>query len=219
MTETCDGSGRRRQAALGRGRAFLRRHGGNGKRVDLAGELLGKNLIDHAMTLDARLAREGWRYHFDGEMALAGSGRAAMAGVAMKSLTTSSASGAKACFSFRLISSSTPIALAPKSLTDHHILVRVQRAILVVTATASHNAGCMKLNSKFFDRLRVKPDENRSVARHLSELQLAGLQGAWSLPRAQGAGARASITASASTMCASTTSPITISRVSPTRRW
>jgi DnaJ domain len=30
-----------------------------------------------------------------------------------------------------------------------------------VTNTASHNADSMKLDSKFFDRLRVKPDENR----------------------------------------------------------
>jgi DnaJ domain len=33
--------------------------------------------------------------------------------------------------------------------------------MLVVTDTASHNAETMKLDSKFFDRLRVKPDENR----------------------------------------------------------
>jgi DnaJ domain len=33
--------------------------------------------------------------------------------------------------------------------------------MLVVTAAASHNADSMKLDSKFFDRLRVKPDENR----------------------------------------------------------
>jgi hypothetical protein len=33
--------------------------------------------------------------------------------------------------------------------------------MLVVTNTASHNADSMKLDSKFFDRLRVKPDENR----------------------------------------------------------
>jgi DnaJ domain len=30
-----------------------------------------------------------------------------------------------------------------------------------VTNTATHNADSMKLESKFFDRLRVKPDENR----------------------------------------------------------
>lgn len=33
--------------------------------------------------------------------------------------------------------------------------------MLVVAETASHNANTMKLDSKFFDRLRVKPDENR----------------------------------------------------------
>jgi hypothetical protein len=33
--------------------------------------------------------------------------------------------------------------------------------MLVVTNAASHNADSMKLDSKFFDRLRVKPDENR----------------------------------------------------------
>ncbi len=33
--------------------------------------------------------------------------------------------------------------------------------MLVVTATTSHNADRMNLDSKFFDRLRVKPDENR----------------------------------------------------------
>ena len=33
--------------------------------------------------------------------------------------------------------------------------------MLVVTNTRSHNADSMKLDSKFFDRLRVKPDENR----------------------------------------------------------
>jgi hypothetical protein len=30
-----------------------------------------------------------------------------------------------------------------------------------VTNTATHNADSMKLDSKFFDRLRIKPDENR----------------------------------------------------------
>jgi len=33
--------------------------------------------------------------------------------------------------------------------------------MLVVTDAASHNADSMKLDSKFFDRLRVKPDKNR----------------------------------------------------------
>jgi curved DNA-binding protein CbpA len=33
--------------------------------------------------------------------------------------------------------------------------------MLVVSADASHNADSMKLDSKFFDRLRVKPDEDR----------------------------------------------------------
>jgi hypothetical protein len=33
--------------------------------------------------------------------------------------------------------------------------------MLVVRAPASHNAESMKLDSKFFDRLRVKPDKNR----------------------------------------------------------
>ena len=33
--------------------------------------------------------------------------------------------------------------------------------MLVVINTHSHNAGFMKLDSKFFDHLRVKPDENR----------------------------------------------------------
>jgi hypothetical protein len=33
--------------------------------------------------------------------------------------------------------------------------------MLVVTNAATHNADSMKLDSKFFDRLRVKPDENR----------------------------------------------------------
>ena len=33
--------------------------------------------------------------------------------------------------------------------------------MLVVPETASHNADSMKLDSKFFDRLRVKPDANR----------------------------------------------------------
>jgi curved DNA-binding protein CbpA len=33
--------------------------------------------------------------------------------------------------------------------------------MLVVRITASHNANRMNLDSKFFDRLRVKPDENR----------------------------------------------------------
>ena len=33
--------------------------------------------------------------------------------------------------------------------------------MLAVAARASHNARSMKLDSKFFDRLRVKPDENR----------------------------------------------------------
>jgi hypothetical protein len=33
--------------------------------------------------------------------------------------------------------------------------------MLVVSAAASHNADSMKLDSKFFDRLRVKPDESR----------------------------------------------------------
>ena len=33
--------------------------------------------------------------------------------------------------------------------------------MLVVTNATTHNAGSMKLDSKFFDRLRVKPDENR----------------------------------------------------------
>ena len=33
--------------------------------------------------------------------------------------------------------------------------------MLVVRGAASHNAHSMKLDSKFFDRLRVKPDENR----------------------------------------------------------
>jgi DnaJ domain len=33
--------------------------------------------------------------------------------------------------------------------------------MLVVSTTASHNADSMKLDSKFFDRLRVKPDESR----------------------------------------------------------
>lgn len=33
--------------------------------------------------------------------------------------------------------------------------------MLVVTNSASHNADSMKLDSKLFDRLRVKPDENR----------------------------------------------------------
>jgi hypothetical protein len=32
-----------------------------------------------------------------------------------------------------------------------------------VTETASHNADAMKLDSKFFDRLRVKPDEDRML--------------------------------------------------------
>ena len=33
--------------------------------------------------------------------------------------------------------------------------------MLVVSETHSHNAHSMKLDSKFFDRLRVKPDQNR----------------------------------------------------------
>ena len=33
--------------------------------------------------------------------------------------------------------------------------------MLVVTNTQSHNVDSMKLDSKFFDHLRVKPDENR----------------------------------------------------------
>jgi curved DNA-binding protein CbpA len=33
--------------------------------------------------------------------------------------------------------------------------------MLVVTDAASHNADSMKLDSKFFDRLRVKPDQDR----------------------------------------------------------
>ena len=61
-----------------------RRECGDGKRVDLAGELLGQHLIDHAVTLHARLAGEAGRHHFDGEMALAGSGRAGMAGMTMR---------------------------------------------------------------------------------------------------------------------------------------
>ena len=44
----------------------------------------------------------------------------------------------------------------------------------------------MKLDSKFFDRLRVKPDAEPPAARLLSALRAAGLQGAGPLPGAQG---------------------------------
>src|SRR5262245_15519836 len=50
---------------------------------------------------------------------------------------------------------------AASTLTAHLSAFAGTRAILVVTSAASHNADSMKLDSKFFDRLRVKPDENR----------------------------------------------------------
>src|SRR5512143_1317235 len=112
-----------------------------------------------------------------------------------ESLTTSSASGAKACFSFRLISSSTRIASVPtlcrglvtRPITDHHTLIPTPRAILVVTATATHNAG-MKLDSKFFDRLRVKPDENRLLRDACPECEAPGCKepGLYPAPKGRG---------------------------------
>ena len=75
--------------------------------MDLAGKLGGERLIDHAVAFEPRLAGEGRRHHFDGEMALPGSGRAGMPGMAMRSFTTSSAAGAKASVNFFLISRST----------------------------------------------------------------------------------------------------------------
>ena len=44
---------------------------------------------------------------------------------------------------------------AASTLTVHLSLSEGVRAILVVTSATSHNADSMKLDSKFFDRLRV----------------------------------------------------------------
>ena len=89
-----------------------------------------------------------------------------------------------------------------------------------MSTAASHNADFMKLDSKFFDRLRVKPDQNRLLRDSCSVLRVAGLQRARTLPRAQGTRVtRANITASASTMCGNTTNPIITSPGCPTRKW
>ena len=52
--------------------------------------------------------------------------------------------------------------------------------MLVVTNAASHNADSMKLDSKFFDRLRVKPDENRLLRDTCPKCE-------WEAPRATAA--------------------------------
>jgi hypothetical protein len=52
--------------------------------MDLAGKLLRQHFVDHAVTLDPRLAGEACRHHFNAEMAFAGLGRAGVAGMAMR---------------------------------------------------------------------------------------------------------------------------------------
>ena len=46
--------------------------------MDLAGQFVGQNLVDHAVALQPRLARKNWRDHKNREVAFARAGRAGM---------------------------------------------------------------------------------------------------------------------------------------------
>src|SRR5262245_14739731 len=70
-----------RELALGSAHRFARAVGLDGKRMHLAFELGGQNLVDQAVAFYARLASERRRHDEHAKMALAGAGRAAMAGV------------------------------------------------------------------------------------------------------------------------------------------
>jgi hypothetical protein len=52
-------------------RGFARRRHVNSERVDAAGELGCKRRVDHAMTFNAALSAEGFRYDIEPEMSLA----------------------------------------------------------------------------------------------------------------------------------------------------
>ena len=60
--------------------------------------------------------------------------------------------------------------------------------MLVVPETASHNADSMKLDSKFFDRLRVKPDANRLLRDSLPACEWPGCRepGLYPAPKGRG---------------------------------
>lgn len=63
-----------------------------------------------------------------------------------------------------------------------------RRAILVVPNPDSHNAGLMKLDSKIFDHLRVKPDEDRSLRDSAPECEWEGCNkpGLYPAPKGRG---------------------------------
>jgi hypothetical protein len=60
--------------------------------------------------------------------------------------------------------------------------------MLVVATFASHNADSMKLDSKFFDRLRVKPDANRLLRDSLPACERPGCKepGLYPAPKGRG---------------------------------
>jgi hypothetical protein len=60
--------------------------------------------------------------------------------------------------------------------------------MLVVPTAASHNADAMKLDSKFFDRLRVKPDRNRLLRESCPACEWQGCKepGLYPAPKGRG---------------------------------
>ncbi len=75
----------------------------------------------------------------------------------------------------------------------------------------------MNLNSKYFDRIRISPDEAAAESTRRSAVRVAGLRPrSAAIARPRAAIARASTTISASTTFANTTSPTTTSRACTT---
>ena len=60
--------------------------------------------------------------------------------------------------------------------------------MLVVSGAASHNASSMEFDSKFFDRLRVKPDQNRLLRESYPPCDRAGCKepGLYPAPKGRG---------------------------------
>jgi len=172
-------------APAGSAGRLARSAGGNGKSVHLAGKLGLEGFVNEAVALEAGLAPEDRRLDQHPKVALAGPGSTGVPGMEMRfidDLKTRWLKGGQQPLADRRLNGhrARPPVIWPQrpapwpGLWPHYNATGLGATLILCPPRLFHILKAMKLDSKYFDSVRVKPDHARDAREEAPTCQWRG---------------------------------------------